>query len=333
MEKSRLLMKGQPLVVDRELATLIGLNEAIVLQQIEYWTNIKELADVRKHKTSNEHFIDGYYWTYNSLEEWTKEFPFWSYDTVKRTLKKLRDKNLVVTGVYNEKCYDRTLWYRANHEALIKLENDISAICTNEENSNIDEEKTSEPLEIDNSAKCPNGLVQNALIQKGKMPQPIPKTTTKNSNSSCSSKHNNELTDMFEENICTLKGISKSEFIIYCSEYDNDFIIAILKYCCKRNAKTYDYFETVINFAIQNHVITAEDFVYSVEKNKSDREKKRNITKKSNTKSSNGLRFNNFKAREYDYDNLEKKLLGWDNDDECMSNFNIKDNIPSTKFD
>lgn len=29
----------------------------------------------------------------------------------------------------------------------------------------------------------------------------------------------------------------------------------------------------------------------------------------------NPMKFNNFEAREYDYDSLEKKLLGWDNDD------------------
>lgn len=27
------------------------------------------------------------------------------------------------------------------------------------------------------------------------------------------------------------------------------------------------------------------------------------------------LRFNNFKGRDYDYDDLEKKLLGWDQED------------------
>ena len=27
-------------------------------------------------------------------------------------------------------------------------------------------------------------------------------------------------------------------------------------------------------------------------------------------------RFNNFEARDYDYDDLENKLLGWDKDDE-----------------
>lgn len=30
----------------------------------------------------------------------------------------------------------------------------------------------------------------------------------------------------------------------------------------------------------------------------------------------NPLKFNNFEAREYDYDDLEKKLLGWDKNEE-----------------
>ncbi|NFA44570.1 helix-turn-helix domain-containing protein [Clostridium botulinum] len=39
------------------------------------------------------------------------------------------------------------------------------------------------------------------------------------------------------------------------------------------------------------------------------------------------LRFNNFEAREYDYDSLEKKLLGWENnslDEEEISTFDLK---------
>ncbi len=34
-----------------------------------------------------------------------------------------------------------------------------------------------------------------------------------------------------------------------------------------------------------------------------------------NNKSGSGLKFDNFKAREYDYDSLEKKLLGWDEEE------------------
>lgn len=42
---------------------------------------------------------------------------------------------------------------------------------------------------------------------------------------------------------------------------------------------------------------------------------KKPITIKNN-KASKQLRFNNFKGRDYDYDDLEKKLLGWDKEDE-----------------
>ncbi|MCE5221888.1 MAG: phage replisome organizer N-terminal domain-containing protein [Clostridium sp.] len=42
------------------------------------------------------------------------------------------------------------------------------------------------------------------------------------------------------------------------------------------------------------------------------RDKKETNNKNSNNKPKS-LRFNNFEAREYDYDDLEKKLLGWDN--------------------
>jgi hypothetical protein len=37
-------------------------------------------------------------------------------------------------------------------------------------------------------------------------------------------------------------------------------------------------------------------------------------SKTKNTYSGTGRTFNNFEGREYDYDSLEKKLLGWDND-------------------
>lgn len=318
--KSRLLMKEQPLVVDKELAKLIGLNEAIVLQQIEYWTNIKEISDIRKNKTRNENYVNGYYWTYNSVEEWTKEFPFWSYDTVKRTLKKLREKNLVVTDNFNLKGYDRTLWYRVNHAELIALENAIGADCPNEENSDSADAKNSEALKTDIGAKCPNGLVQNDPMDKGKMPQPIPKTSSKISTktSSCSSS-NKKLIDIFSENICELKGISKSNFVVYCYEYDYEFITAIIEYCSKKNAKTYDYFETVIKFAIQNDTITAEEFLASVEAHKASKKSNKKTSSKKNYNKNNDntgnckkLRFNNFEARQYDYDSLEKKLLGWE---------------------
>ena len=77
------LFNSHPLVVDKELATILGLNEALVLQQLNYWIEI--------NKKNKRNFHEGKYWTYNTINEWQEEFPFWSTSTVKRTFKKLRD--------------------------------------------------------------------------------------------------------------------------------------------------------------------------------------------------------------------------------------------------
>lgn len=286
MAKSRLLMKEQPLVVDRTLATLIGLNEALVLQQIEYWVNIKETSDKKGKRTIKENYADGFYWTYNTVEEWAEEFPFWSHDTVKRTLKKLRDNNYVVTGNYNEKAYDRTLWYRVNHEELIKLDekNSLGANCTNEETSDVQEEKSSEGLKTDISAKCPNGKVQNAPMQKGNMPQPIPKTSTKTSteiSSSSSSKGNTpnsiySLIDLFDNSICKLKKTTTVKFMNYIEKYDQDFIRAIITYCEERNAKSFSYFQKTIDRYISEDITTVDALNSSIENFKDENKTKKN---------------------------------------------------------
>ena len=58
----RLLLNEQPLVVLPELACKIGLNEAIILQQLNYWIN-------KSTKT-----YDGKQWVYNTYNDWQKQF-------------------------------------------------------------------------------------------------------------------------------------------------------------------------------------------------------------------------------------------------------------------
>ncbi|MEL1193439.1 replication protein, partial [Staphylococcus epidermidis] len=55
---NNLLIDDYPILVLPKLATEIGLNEAIVLQQMHYWL-----------KKSN-HNYDGRRWIYNSFSEW-----------------------------------------------------------------------------------------------------------------------------------------------------------------------------------------------------------------------------------------------------------------------
>lgn len=100
-----------------ELAVVIGLNEAIVLQQLHYW------LDRSKH----EH--DGRRWIYNNLAEWQAQFPFWSEKTLQRIMHSLVEQGLVLVHKFNEKNWDRTNWYSIEYDALLKLEDQMQIVA------------------------------------------------------------------------------------------------------------------------------------------------------------------------------------------------------------
>lgn len=169
---SKLLFNVHPLVIDKELATLIGLNETIILQQIHYWIEINRKASVN--------FYEEKYWTYNTIAEWREHFPFWSFDTVKRTLTRLRKLGLIITGNFNKLSMDRTLWYSIDYEKLNKL--------AEKPKEQSEEKPNKTAANVENSQKCilpqckradcTNALGQNAPMHWGKMPQAIPEITT-----------------------------------------------------------------------------------------------------------------------------------------------------------
>lgn len=106
---NKLLLDDKPLIVLPSLAVAIGLNEAIILQQLHYW--LQESTNIR----------DGYKWVYNTYEDWQKQFPFWSKNTIIRAVKSLENKNLVIVGNYNKLKIDNTKWYRINYEELERV--------------------------------------------------------------------------------------------------------------------------------------------------------------------------------------------------------------------
>lgn len=112
---NKLLLDTQPLVVLPELAVAIGLDEAIVLQQIHYWCHINEKA------RSNYHYRDGYYWVYNSMPKWLEQFPWYKKSKLERTFASLKKQGLIITGNYNRRAMDRTNWYRVNYDALQRI--------------------------------------------------------------------------------------------------------------------------------------------------------------------------------------------------------------------
>lgn len=111
---SKLLLNEAPLVVQPTLAVKLGLNEALVLQQIHYWATMKL------------NLKDGYYWVYNTYEDWGNQFPFMSKSTIGRVLRNLEKNKVIVVGNYNKLSFDKTKWYRIDYNELNKYESSAS---------------------------------------------------------------------------------------------------------------------------------------------------------------------------------------------------------------
>jgi hypothetical protein len=86
-----------------ELATKLGIEEAIFLNNLYYW--------LQKNAANGKNFFDGSYWTYNTKQAYTEIFPYMSYDKIKRMINLLREQNIIKTGHYDENKMNRTLWY------------------------------------------------------------------------------------------------------------------------------------------------------------------------------------------------------------------------------
>ena len=100
---------------DTDIAALYGVDESIMIANLQFW--------IRKNEANGKHFHDGRFWTYNSIDAFTKLFPFWTARQIRRILKSLEEKGVIVTGNYNTSAYDRTTWYAFGDSFLPKWQN------------------------------------------------------------------------------------------------------------------------------------------------------------------------------------------------------------------
>lgn len=106
-------MDGPNIPVNVELANAIGLNEAILLQQIHY--------RCCKSAENTENFKDKHYWVYNSVDKWTEQLPWKSPTTTKKTIKSLVDNGLILTDTFSYGNRNRTKWYRIDYDKLAEI--------------------------------------------------------------------------------------------------------------------------------------------------------------------------------------------------------------------
>jgi hypothetical protein len=198
-----LIFDKHPLVIDKKLAKIIGLNQAMILQQVHYWLEL--------NKKNKINFHEGKHWTYNTINEWQEEFPFWSKETIKRAFNKLRDLGIIQVGNFNVYKMDRTLWYTIDYEKLNE--------CIR--SNSLDGDVENEPMEKDlmspaipETSSETTTEIYNLSVNQVKEGKDIQETREKKQTDRLNDK-NNKLKDEYE------KIIDKCEFFAIDENYRN----------------------------------------------------------------------------------------------------------------
>lgn len=108
---STLLINEPPLLVSPTLAMHVGLNEAIVLQQVHYWLTLR----------ANKTVFGGRRWVWNTYEQWRKQFPFWSEATIRRIIWRLEEIGLLISG--SRRGFQKIKHYTIDYARLQALSN------------------------------------------------------------------------------------------------------------------------------------------------------------------------------------------------------------------
>ncbi|HCB1812696.1 TPA: hypothetical protein ACW7QV_001734 [Citrobacter braakii] len=164
-----LLMTSRPIVINPDLAYSIGLNEAIALQQINYW--------LQETKSGME--SDGVRWIYNTTEQWLEQFPFWSESTLKRTFTRLKTLGVLKIEQLNKSQRDMTNFYTINYESEL-----------------LDEVKVTESKR----SKCAVPSGQNDTMEESKVTRSIRSKRTDVIRSKCTDDPTENTTESTTEN-------------------------------------------------------------------------------------------------------------------------------------
>lgn len=167
--KELFIDKSKTLIVNTDLALILGdLNEAIVLNQLNYWIEI--------NKKAKKNLIDDKYWVYNSYSDWkANDFPYWSEKTIQRTFTRLENKGVVLSANYNKLAIDKTKWYTIDTKKLQELVDEF----------NSDEDK------MTNRQDNMTDRQDKMTCREGQSDRPLPEITTENINRD----YNSEITN------------------------------------------------------------------------------------------------------------------------------------------
>ena len=103
---SSLLINEPPLQALPSLACLVGLDGAVILQQIHYWLQ------------ASDHEHEGFIWIYNTYAQWAEQFRWLKPEAIKKQILILEKNGFVISGRFGKRAADRTKWYRIDYDHL-----------------------------------------------------------------------------------------------------------------------------------------------------------------------------------------------------------------------
>ena len=250
---SKLITDEKPIVILPSLAKLLGINEAIILQQIHYWLE----------RSNNIH--DGYKWVYNSVAEWQKQFPWLAIATLKRKFKSLEDKGLLITANYNKAKFDKTKWYRIDYNALNEMkqrlyQNDTTIV-----------------------SNCTNGEYQNDTTNT------IEYTENNNIDTTTTTTDTTEIKIIYEfwkSNVGNLSPYLYREIsTIYndwkeVSKQPKEMILESIKMAIEKDIKNINYIKTILKRWYDNRIYSLKDLEKDQEQFEKNKQRKSNKNKK-----------------------------------------------------
>ncbi len=96
------------LLVSPVLAAAVGINNAHIISQIDYWLQ-NPLAG---------YMVDGEKWIYNGYSEWAAQLPWLSVDQIGRHIRALEARGLILSDNFHNTTRDRRKWYRLDYHAI-----------------------------------------------------------------------------------------------------------------------------------------------------------------------------------------------------------------------
>ncbi|WP_051540306.1 helix-turn-helix domain-containing protein [Clostridium ihumii] len=185
------------------------------------------------------------------------------------------------------------------------------------------QEKSKPYTEKPNMGKSISGFSVSGFPTYGKSGNIINTNILNNeliNNDTSNSTTNCDLKSIFESNICLLTRNTSQQFNNYLEQYEYAFVKAVVNYCIRCKAKSFAYFKKTIDDSLSKGITKGSDFINNVESYMKEKYSKcddKNTSKGFKSKQVDS--FNNFEQRKYNFEELERDLLGW-NDNESISN-------------